>query len=59
MVGGPDIPAKTYKSKNPQLLDPDIMSDKREAFDWAVFLEAMNQNKKIDKFLLKFFSILI
>jgi len=47
MVGGPDIPAKTYKSKNPQLLDPDIMSDKREAFDRAVFLEAMNQNKKI------------
>lgn len=47
MVGGPDIPAKTYNSKNPQLLDPDIMSDKREAFDRALFLEAMNQNKKI------------
>jgi|TARA_B100001996_G_scaffold93899_1_gene70192 putative glutamine amidotransferase len=47
MVGGPDVPAKTYKSKNPQLLDPDIMSDKREAFDRAIFLETMNQNKKI------------
>ena len=47
MVGGPDIPAKTYNSKNPQLLDPDIMSNEREAFDRAIFLEAMNQNKKI------------
>ena len=47
MVGGPDIPAKTYNSKNPKLLDSDVMSEKREAFDRAVFLEAMDQNKKI------------
>ncbi len=47
MVGGPDIPAKTYGSKNPKLLDQDIMSEKREAFDRALFLETMKQNKKI------------
>ena len=47
MVGGPDIPANKYKSTNPQLLDPDIMSEDRENFDRAIFLESMNQNKKI------------
>ena len=47
MVGGPDIPANKYKTENPHLLDPDIMSENREAFDRAVFLEAMKQNKKI------------
>lgn len=47
MVGGPDIPSNKYKSKNPHLLDPDIMSEERENFDRAVFLETMKQNKKI------------
>ena len=47
MVGGPDIPANKYKSTNPQLLDPDTMSENRESFDRAIFLESMNQNKKI------------
>ena len=47
MVGGPDIPAHTYKSKNPNLLDQDIMSEERENFDRAIFLETMKQNKKI------------
>jgi|TARA_B110000438_G_scaffold7566_1_gene7377 putative glutamine amidotransferase len=47
MVGGPDIPSNKYKSKNPHLLDPDVMSEERENFDRAVFLETMKQNKKI------------
>lgn len=47
MVGGPDIPANKYQSTNPQLLDPDVMSEDRENFDRAVFLEAIKQNKKI------------
>ena len=47
MVGGPDIPSEKYNSKNPHLLDPDTMSEQREAFDRAIFLEAMKQNKKI------------
>ena len=47
MVCGPDIPANKYKSTNPQLLDPDTMSENRESFDRAIFLESMNQNKKI------------
>ena len=49
MVGGPDIPANKYKSTNPQLLDPDTMSENRESFDRAIFLESMNQNKKTIK----------
>jgi putative glutamine amidotransferase len=47
MVGGPDIPSNKYKSKNSHLLDPDVMSEEREGFDRAVFLETMKQNKKI------------
>jgi len=47
MVGGPDIPANKYLSTNPQLLDEDVMSESRESFDRALFLEGMKQDKKI------------
>ena len=47
MVGGPDIPASKYGSINPHLLDEDVMSENRENFDRALFLEAMKQNKKV------------
>ena len=47
MVGGPDIPASKYQSINPHLLDKDVMSENRENFDRALFLEAMKQNKKV------------
>mgnify|MGYP000014565681 FL=1 len=47
MVGGPDIPSNKYKSQNSHLLDSDIMSEERESFDRAIFLETMKQNKKI------------
>ena len=47
MVGGPDIPANKYLSTNPHLLDKDVMSESRESFDRALFLEGMKQDKKI------------
>ena len=47
MVGGPDIPANKYLSTNPHLLDEDVMSESRESFDRALFLEGMKQDKKI------------
>ena len=47
MVGGPDIPSNKHKSQNSHLLDSDIMSEERESFDRAIFLETMKQNKKI------------
>ncbi len=47
MVGGPDVPAHIYGSEKPELLDKDVMSENREAFDRAVFNEAMVQKKKV------------
>jgi len=47
MVGGPDVPAHIYNSQKPELLDEDVMSNDREAFDRAVFKEAMIQEKKV------------
>ena len=47
MVGGPDIPCNVYESKNPGLLDEDVMLPERELFDRNMFLIMKRLHKPI------------